>query len=74
MDNQEKLIMYSKEELEYIKKLCERDTAKEVKIININYCDRYYCPTCGKQQKTSYKNRREGCYCERCGQKLAPFV
>lgn len=65
--------MYSEEELEYIKKLCERDTAKKVKIVS-GYYDTYYCPICGKQQKTSYKNKREGCYCERCGQKLAPFV
>ena len=30
----------------------------------------YYCPVCGKQQKNTFKNRREGCFCERCGQKL----
>lgn len=30
----------------------------------------YYCPVCNKQQKDSFKNRREGCYCERCGQRL----
>ena len=31
----------------------------------------YYCPICNKQQKDSFKNRREGCFCERCGQRLA---
>lgn len=30
----------------------------------------YYCPICNKQQKDSFKNRREGCFCERCGQRL----
>ena len=30
----------------------------------------FYCPVCNKQQKDSYKNRREGCFCERCGQRL----
>lgn len=30
----------------------------------------YYCPICHKQQKDSYKNEREGCFCERCGQRL----
>lgn len=30
----------------------------------------YYCPICNKQQKYSYKNIREGCFCERCGQRL----
>ena len=30
----------------------------------------YYCPACNKQQKDSFKNRREGCFCERCGQRL----
>ena len=30
----------------------------------------YYCPVCNKQQKDSFKNRREGCFCERCGQRL----
>ena len=33
---------------------------------------RYYCPVCRKQQKLTYKNMREGCYCERCGQLLEP--
>ena len=56
--------MYSEEELEYIKKLYERDAAKKVKIVS-GYCcyDKYYCPSCWKQQKSSYKNRLEGCYC-----------
>ena len=30
----------------------------------------FYCPVCGKQQKDSFKNAREDCYCERCGQRL----
>ena len=30
----------------------------------------YYCPNCGKQQKDSFKNKKKGCYCERCGQAL----
>lgn len=37
------------------------------------YETKYFCPTCKKQQKNSYKNREKGCYCERCGQKLLPF-
>lgn len=42
---------------------------------NHKYCRiEYYCPVCGKQQKISYKNRREGCFCERCGQKLCFWV
>lgn len=32
--------------------------------------DRCYCPICGKQQKRTYKNVSQGCYCERCGQRL----
>lgn len=37
----------------------------------IRYTD-YYCPVCGKQQKTVFSGKRtnEGWYCERCGQKL----
>ena len=31
----------------------------------------YYCPICNKQQKNSYKNCRDGCFCERCGQRLS---
>lgn len=31
----------------------------------------YYCPVCNKQQKDSFKNAREGCFCERCGQRLS---
>lgn len=31
----------------------------------------YFCPVCNKQQKYSYKNLREGCFCERCGQRLS---
>ena len=34
------------------------------------YKTAWYCPTCGKQQKDTYKNTKEGCYCERCGQHL----
>lgn len=30
----------------------------------------FYCPVCNKQQKDSFKNAREGCFCERCGQRL----
>lgn len=30
----------------------------------------FYCPVCNKQQKDSFKNNREGCFCERCGQRL----
>lgn len=29
----------------------------------------YFC-ICGKQQKDTFKNRKDGCYCERCGNKL----
>lgn len=29
----------------------------------------YFCE-CGKEQKNTFKNRREGCFCGRCGQKL----
>lgn len=30
----------------------------------------YFCPVCHKQQKDTFKNYREGCFCERCGQRL----
>lgn len=40
-------------------------------LVKDRYCyEDYFCPVCKKQQKDTYKNRREGCYCERCGQKL----
>ena len=35
-----------------------------------NRLAKFYCPTCKKQQHNSYKNRRVGCFCERCGQRL----
>lgn len=57
----------------YIETLLERDREKKVEIIKNNLYDKYYCPVCKKQQKDSYKNRQEGCFCERCGQRLAPF-
>lgn len=72
-NNDCKAIMYSKQELEHIKKLKERDSKKKVEIKISNGYERYYCPSCGKQQKVTYKNRHEGCFCERCGQRLAPF-
>lgn len=31
----------------------------------------FYCPVCNKQQKDTFKNSREGCFCERCGQRLS---
>ena len=31
---------------------------------------KFFCPSCGKQQKASHKNFHKGCYCERCGTKL----
>ncbi len=58
----------------YINELYERDRKKKVEIINLNLYDKYYCPVCKKQQKDTYKNKREGCFCERCGQRLAPFL
>lgn len=45
----------------------------EVKIKDRTYYRDYFCPKCGKQQKDSFKNREKGCFCERCGQKIAPF-
>jgi hypothetical protein len=56
-----------------VKPTNDRDEEMSVEIIKANLYDGYYCPVCKKQQKDTYKNRREGCYCERCGQKLAPF-
>ena len=64
-----KMVIYDQEEIEYIQDLYKRDKAVNVKIAN----GKYYCPSCIKQQKHSYKNRLEGCFCERCGQRLAPF-
>lgn len=58
-----------------IKELKERNEAIKVKVVKKEEympCS-YYCPTCNKQQKDTFKTRREGCYCERCGQKLLPF-
>lgn len=76
-DDEYEMVMQSKEEKRRIKELYERDYKKKVEIRNNNSGyghNRYYCPSCGKQQKDTYKNRREGCFCERCGQRLAPFL
>lgn len=66
--------IYEPDQERYINKLYERDTPKKIKIVNNTRYDKYYCPSCNKQQKNTYKNQRKGCYCERCGQRLAPFV
>ena len=55
-----------------IQELVDKATPKKVNCFyKVNF--RFYCPSCGKQQRNTYKNRREGCYCERCGQLIAPF-
>lgn len=50
----------------------EKQIPKKIKAIEIPQRPgtSYYCPVCNKQQKHTYKNRQEGCFCERCGQKL----
>ena len=49
----------------------EKQIAKPCKAVKREYSHSdYYCPVCGKQQKNTYKTRREGCFCERCGQRL----
>ena len=30
----------------------------------------FHCPVCDKRQNNTRRNRREGCFCERCGQRL----
>lgn len=58
---------------EYIKDLIDRDTPMRVTKGDRNgrlYKVAYYCPVCGKQQKDTSKNVKEGCFCERCGQRL----
>lgn len=59
------------EKLKVIVNALEKQVPKKVRIkeYRIGYPN-YYCPICGKQQKNTCKNRIEGCYCERCGQKL----
>ena len=47
-----------------------KQVAKPVKVVDRNFSKDCYCPVCGKQQKYNYKTRREGCFCERCGQRL----
>lgn len=50
------------------------DTGISPKIVEREYYPpKYYCPICGKEQKSTFKTRREGCYCERCGTKLEAF-
>lgn len=52
----------------------EEDKAVLPKVVSREYgIVDYYCPRCGKQQKVTFKTRREGCYCERCGQRLEAF-
>lgn len=49
----------------------KRDEPIAVRVETYEYRpNKYFCPVCGKQQKQSHKNFREGCFCERCGQKL----
>lgn len=49
----------------------KKQIPKKIEIENIEYqFPKYWCPLCKKQQKATFKNRRKGCYCERCGQKL----
>lgn len=31
----------------------------------------YRCPTCGEKTRDTYFSRRDGRYCDRCGQRLA---
>lgn len=30
----------------------------------------YSCPVCGVEIRETFRRRREGCYCEKCGQRL----
>lgn len=31
----------------------------------------YRCPVCNRQIKVGFKNIKEGCFCDRCGQRLS---
>lgn len=52
----------------------KRQIPKPVRVVEREYyTPQYFCPVCSKQQKASWKNLKNGCYCERCGQKLEAF-
>lgn len=51
-------------------KSMEKQIPKPVLVKDKTYYKDYFCPVCKKQQKDTRKNKREGCYCERCGQKV----
>lgn len=51
-------------------KALEKRISKPVLVKDKTYYKDYFCPVCKKQQKDTRKNKREGCYCERCGQKV----
>jgi predicted SprT family Zn-dependent metalloprotease len=56
-----------------LKMISERFEAKKVVVVKqppYHYPPEQYFCECGKQQKDTRKNRRDGCFCERCGQKL----
>lgn len=58
-----------------IEELCQMHLSTKVNKVDTPYyrMPKYYCPTCGKQQKSTHKTLSYGCFCERCGQKLSPF-
>ena len=48
-----------------------KQIAKNITVKSEMYhLDSYYCTCCSKQQKDTRKNKLNGCYCERCGNKL----
>lgn len=57
---------------EFVMTALQRQVPQTVKVVDMRdgLYTNYYCPVCGKQQKRSWKNKKEGCYCERCGQRL----
>lgn len=57
---------------EFVMTALQRQVPQTVKAVAMRdgLYTNYYCPVCGKQQKRSWKNKKEGCYCERCGQRL----
>ena len=64
------------DELQEAKMLAYKALEKQIAqnpraVLHGRYYD-FYCPVCGKQQKSNYNSRRvnEGWYCEKCGQKL----
>ena len=63
---------FIEDEMEVAFEALEKQISRAVEIVMAGqYCPpNYYCPICRKQQKSSFKNKKKGCYCERCGQAL----